>query len=73
MKAKGSEQSIESGARQKKKKNVIPAGYRTQVDESVDCVCYPLNHKSFLEKEMMRYMLYCADTCSSIKIHKVAV
>jgi hypothetical protein len=36
MKAKGNEQSIENGAREKrKKKKLIPAGYRTRVAGSV--------------------------------------
>jgi hypothetical protein len=30
MKANGNEQSIENGARQKKKKKLIPAWYRTR-------------------------------------------
>jgi hypothetical protein len=35
MKAKDNEQSIVNGARQKKKKKVIRAGYRTRVAGSV--------------------------------------
>jgi hypothetical protein len=41
MKAKGNEQSTVNGARQKKKKKMILAGYRTRVDGSVVGV---LNH-----------------------------
>jgi hypothetical protein len=52
MKAKGNEQSIENGARQKKKKKLIPAGYRIRVAGSV-------NHNNFLEKYVA---LYRADT-----------
>jgi hypothetical protein len=50
MKAKGNEQSIENGARQKKNKKVIPAGYRTWVAEFVVGILTNINHKSFLER-----------------------
>jgi hypothetical protein len=47
MKAKGNEQSIVNGAREKKKEKSDPAGYRTRVAESV--VGEPVHDESFLE------------------------
>jgi hypothetical protein len=68
MKAKGNEQSIVNGARQKQSD---PAGYRTRV-AGVGRINHYTTNTSW-KKRVMRYMLCRSDTCSSIKIHKVAV
>jgi hypothetical protein len=61
MKAKGNEQSIVNGARQKKKKKVIPAGYQTRVAGSVVGVLNHYTTNTSWKKRMMRYMLYRSD------------
>jgi hypothetical protein len=65
---------IVNGGRQKKKKKVILAGYRTRVAGSVVGVLNHYTTNASLKKRMMHYNvtpIYCA--CSSIKIHEVAV
>jgi hypothetical protein len=65
------EQSIVNGVRQKKSD---PAGYRTRVAGSV---VWRTNHyttKTSWKRRVMRYIYITrSDTCSSIKLHKVAV
>jgi hypothetical protein len=75
MKAKDNDQSIVgiNGARQKKKKKVIPDWYRTRVAGSVVGHTNHYTTDTSWKQRVMRYMLYHSDTCSSIKIHKVAV
>jgi hypothetical protein len=74
MKDKGKEQSIVNGAKQKRKKKRDPAGYRTRVARSVVVV---LNHNitnaSWKKTNDALYVISLRCTCSSIKIHEVAV
>jgi hypothetical protein len=76
MKAKGNEQSIVNGARQKKKKKWSLPGHRTRVAGSVVGVLNHYTTNTSWKKRMVLYMLCRFDVpvlSSSIKIHKVAV